>query len=116
MMKHPFSRFFGVGEKVEEAEREIISENEEVRKIPTSCIVPNRFQPRTIFDDNKIEELARTIHTHGIIQPIVVREYSTNQFEIIAGERRFRAVQKLGWDKVPAIIKNLMIQKRLLLH
>lgn len=91
-------------------------ENEEVRKIPTSCIVPNRFQPRTIFDDNKIEELARTIHTHGIIQPIVVREYSTNQFEIIAGERRFRAVQKLGWDKVPAIIKTLMIQKRLLLH
>lgn len=106
-MKHPFTRFFGVGEKVEESEREIISENDEVRKIPISCIVPNRFQPRTIFDENKIEELARTIHTHGIIQPIVVREYNSGEFEIIAGERRFRAVQSLGWESVPAIIKNL---------
>ncbi|GIN86735.1 nucleoid occlusion protein [Heyndrickxia sporothermodurans] len=106
-MKHPFSRFFGVGEKVEESEREILSENDEVRKIPISSIVPNRFQPRTIFDENKIEELARTIHTHGIIQPIVVREYSSGQFEIIAGERRFRAIQKLEWDSVPAIVKNL---------
>jgi ParB family transcriptional regulator, chromosome partitioning protein len=106
-MKHPFSRLFGVGEKEEELEREIVSENEEVRKIPISSIVPNRFQPRTVFNQEKIEELARTIHTHGIIQPIVVREYHLGQFEIIAGERRFRAIQMLGWDNVPAIIKNL---------
>ena len=119
-MKHPFSRFFSVGEKVEETEEELSieetkeelsseneNENEEVKKIPVSNIVPNRFQPRTVFDDEKIEELARTIHTHGIIQPIVVREFEYQQFEIIAGERRFRAVSKLGWEKVPAIIKNL---------
>lgn len=110
-MKHPFSRFFGVSEKEEEVEiefeTEIENDKEEVRKIPISNIVPNRFQPRTIFNEEKIQELARTIHTHGIIQPIVVREYEPEQFEIIAGERRFRAMQLLEWDTVPAIVKNL---------
>ena len=61
--------------------------NEEIKKIPIDHIIPNRFQPRTIFDDEKIEELSRTIHTHGIIQPIVVREFQQDTFEIIAGER-----------------------------
>lgn len=105
-MKHPFSRFFSFGEKEQE---EMIEkhEGEEVRKIPVSQIVPNRFQPRTIFDDEKIAELAQTIRTHGIIQPIVVRECEDGTFEIIAGERRWRAVQTLGWTEIPAIIKNL---------
>ncbi|KHD84999.1 nucleoid occlusion protein [Heyndrickxia ginsengihumi] len=110
-MKHPFSRFFGANNEIEEIVEgettEEVRNREEVQKIPVSNIVPNRFQPRTIFNEEKIEELARTIHTHGIIQPIVVREYEQGNFEIIAGERRFRAVQKLGWEKVPAIIKNL---------
>ena len=81
-------------------------ENEEIKKIPIDHIIPNRFQPRTIFDDEKIEELSRTIHTHGIIQPIVVREFEKDTFEIIAGERRWRAMKKLGWDLVPAIVKD----------
>ncbi|MEH7303875.1 nucleoid occlusion protein [Neobacillus drentensis] len=110
-MKQSFTRFFGLGDKGEqevELEKEIITEkNEEINKIPIDHIVPNRFQPRTVFDDEKIEELARTIHIHGIIQPIVVREFATGQFEIIAGERRFRAMKKLGWTEAPAIIKNL---------
>ena len=107
---HPFSRFFSLRDKEEqevEAETETVIERDEIMNIPITQIVPNRFQPRTIFDDNKIEELSRTIHTHGIIQPIVIREYKEDQFEIIAGERRWRAVQKLGWDTVPAIIKNM---------
>ncbi|EID42807.1 nucleoid occlusion protein [Parageobacillus thermoglucosidasius] len=104
-MKHPFSRFFSFGEKEqEEMEKQ---EKEEIKKIPVSKIIPNRFQPRTIFDEEKIEELALTIHTHGIIQPIVVRECEDGKFEIIAGERRWRAVQKLGWSEIPAIVKNL---------
>lgn len=106
-MKHPFSRLFGLGDKELPIERDMAEEREEVKKIPVADIVPNRFQPRTIFDESKIEELARTIHTHGIIQPIVVRETGAGHFEIIAGERRFRAVQMLGWVEVPAIIKNL---------
>ncbi|KMK95612.1 MULTISPECIES: nucleoid occlusion protein [Rossellomorea] len=110
-MKHPFSRFFGLGEKEQEPEEStesaVVEDRDEVKKIPVSQIVPNRFQPRTIFNDDKIEELSRTIHIHGIIQPIVVREYGEDQFEIIAGERRFRAVSKLGWETVPAIVKNM---------
>jgi ParB family transcriptional regulator, chromosome partitioning protein len=112
-MKQSFTRFFGLGDKGEqevevELEKELIIEkNEEINKIPIDHIVPNRFQPRTVFDEEKIEELARTIHIHGIIQPIVVRQFAIDQYEIIAGERRFRAMKKLGWTEAPAIIKNL---------
>ncbi|MDQ0233180.1 nucleoid occlusion protein [Metabacillus malikii] len=117
-MKHPFSRFFSLGEKeaepvvVSEVETEIDTEiveeeqyKEEVKHIDIKDIVPNRFQPRTVFSNEKIEELALTIRTHGIIQPIVVRLID-DKYEIIAGERRFRAVQTLGWDQIPAIIKD----------
>ena len=110
-MKHSFTRFFGLGDKGEqevELEQEIdIERNEEIRKIPINQIVANRFQPRTVFDEDKIEELSRTIHIHGIIQPIVVREFDIDRFEIIAGERRWRAMKKLGWTEAPAIVKNL---------
>jgi ParB family transcriptional regulator, chromosome partitioning protein len=120
-MKPSFSRFFGLGEKEKERnqveepnqmEEQTVEEidnidNEEIKKIPIDHIIPNRYQPRTVFDDEKIEELARTIHIHGVIQPIVVREYDQDRFEIIAGERRWRAMKKLEWDEVPAIVKNL---------
>jgi ParB family transcriptional regulator, chromosome partitioning protein len=113
-MKPSFSRFFGLGEKEkerieEEPAVEAIDneEHEEIKKIPIDHIIPNRYQPRTVFDDEKIEELARTIHIHGVIQPIVVREFDQERFEIIAGERRWRAMKKLEWEEVPAIIKNL---------
>ncbi len=110
-MKSPFSKIFGIGEKeeTEETVETVINEmreSEGINRILLSNIVPNRFQPRTVFDDEKIAELALTIRTHGIIQPIVVREYDEDKFEIIAGERRFRAVTKLGWDTIPAIIKD----------
>jgi ParB family chromosome partitioning protein len=106
-MKSPFSRFFGSGEKEEEVTDQHIEQNEVIVKIPLNSIIPNRFQPRTIFDDSRIEELARTIHTHGVIQPIVVRKMDNDQYEIIAGERRFRAMTKLEWTEVPVIIRNL---------
>lgn len=106
-MKSPFSRFFGNSEKAELAVKAEADHSEEVVKIPIEQIVPNRFQPRTIFDDSKIEELARTIHTHGVIQPIVVRPMDNQQYEIIAGERRYRAMKKLEWTEVPAIVRNL---------
>ena len=108
-MKSSFTRFFGLGEKGEqEVEQELdIERNEEIKKIPINQIIPNRFQPRTVFDEDKIEELSRTIHIHGIIQPIVVREFAADKFEIIAGERRWRAMKKLGWTEAPAIVKNL---------
>ncbi len=110
-MKNSFTRFFGLGEKenqVVELEKELEVENtEEIKKIAIDQIIPNRFQPRTVFDEGKIDELAQTIQIHGIIQPIVVRQFEVNRYEIIAGERRWRAMKRLGWDEVPAIIKNL---------
>ena len=110
-MKSSFTRFFGLGDKGEqevELEKELdIERNEEIKKIPINQIIPNRFQPRTVFDEDKIEELSRTIHIHGIIQPIVVREFAIDKYEIIAGERRWRAMKKLGWAEAPAIVKNL---------
>lgn len=111
-MKSPFSRFFGGGvkeeEQVEQNEVNVDPQmaTEEVIKIPIEKIIPNRYQPRTVFDDEKIEELSRTIHTHGVIQPIVVRPFG-EQYEIIAGERRYRAIKKLEWMEVPAIVRNL---------
>ncbi|WP_332692397.1 nucleoid occlusion protein [Halalkalibacter lacteus] len=110
-MKQPFSRLFGFSDKQAEVEvsgNEEISQghsNEEVKEINISDIVPNRFQPRTVFDEERIEELAQTIRTHGVIQPIVVRERD-GKFELIAGERRWRAVTKLGWDTIPALVKE----------
>lgn len=104
-MKSPFSRFFGIGEK---EEQEIVEKtnHEEIKQLPVLDIVPNRYQPRTVFVDERIEELSLTIRTHGIIQPIVVRQFEENKYEIIAGERRWRAVQKLGWETIPAIVKD----------
>ncbi len=69
-------------------------------------IIPNRFQPRLAFDDAKIEELASSIKNHGIIQPLVLRQVA-DKYEIIAGERRYKAAILAGLQKVPAIISNL---------
>ncbi len=77
-----------------------------VQEIALDQIVPNRFQPRKVFTDSAIEELAETIHEHGLLQPIVLREYATDRYEIIAGERRFRAMQHLHMDKAPAIVQK----------
>ncbi|AKO94898.1 nucleoid occlusion protein [Priestia filamentosa] len=107
-MKSAFSRFFNLKDKPEEHEINIEEKEirDEVKELPVSQISPNRYQPRTIFQENKIEELAQTIRTHGIIQPIIVRKMTEGQFEIIAGERRWRAVQSLGWVTIPAIVKQ----------
>lgn len=109
-MKSPFSRWFGGKEAEVKSEVEAVSTAaEEVVKIPIDRIVPNRFQPRTVFDEEKIEELSRTIHTHGVIQPIVLRPSTETEgmYEIIAGERRYRAMKKLQWEEVPAIVRML---------
>lgn len=79
----------------------------QVEKIAVKQIIPNRFQPRQIFSQQKITELAETIKEHGLLQPIILREYEKDKYEIIAGERRFRAIKYLGWEKVPAIVKKM---------
>lgn len=74
--------------------------------LPVDEIVSNPYQPRTVFDQSAIGELAKTIHTHGVIQPIVVRRKASG-YELIAGERRWRAVKSLGWSTIPAIIRDM---------
>lgn len=77
----------------------------EVVQIPIDRIKPSPYQPRSVFNEAKIEELCQTIKTHGIIQPIVVRVVE-GSYEIIAGERRYRAMKKIGARTIPAIIKE----------
>ena len=79
----------------------------QVVEIPVAAIVPNQYQPRKVFDQTEIQELAQTISEHGLLQPIVVREFRPGEYEIIAGERRFRAVKLLQWEKIPAIVEKM---------
>lgn len=78
-----------------------------VQQLPLNAITPNQFQPRKVFSADSIQELAATIKEHGLLQPIIVREYAPDQYEIIAGERRYRAMQLLGWEKAPAIVQKM---------
>ncbi|MBL0385029.1 nucleoid occlusion protein [Tumebacillus sp. ITR2] len=105
-MKEQLSRIFGLGERESDNGTGNGSNQEEVRQIPIGQIVSSPYQPRTIFDDERIEELAQTIRTHGMIQPIVVRKVGET-YELIAGERRWRACTKLGFETIPAIIREL---------
>jgi ParB family chromosome partitioning protein len=74
--------------------------------VDSDLLRPNKFQPRTNIDDAKIEELARSIRSNGIIQPIVVRKVEGG-YEIVAGERRWRASQRLGLLKVPVVVRDI---------
>ncbi|MEL7649531.1 MAG: nucleoid occlusion protein [Sedimentibacter sp.] len=67
-------------------------------------IIPNKNQPRKIFDDKALEELSQSIKNYGIIQPITVRKIYDDIFEIVAGERRFKAIRLLGHETIPAVV------------
>lgn len=79
----------------------------ELRKISIDHIVPGKYQPRREIDTNALEELAESIRSQGIIQPIVVRSIGQKRFEIIAGERRWRAAQLTDLKEIPAIIRDI---------
>jgi len=74
--------------------------------VPLDQIAPNPYQPRRAFDETSIEELARSIREHGIVQPLVVTR-AGDHYNLIAGERRYRAAQRAGLDTVPVIVKEL---------
>lgn len=77
-----------------------------VLQVPIEDIIPNRFQPRLAFDDASLNDLASSIKQHGIIQPLVLRR-KNDKYEIIAGERRYKASKLAGLTSVPAVISNL---------
>jgi ParB family chromosome partitioning protein len=86
-------------------DREPTAESDQ-REIDVDLLEPNRFQPRQVFQEDKLEELAQSIRAHGFIQPIVVRR-AGERYQIIAGERRWRAAQRLGLSRVPVAIKSI---------
>jgi len=86
-------------------DREPTTESDQ-REIDIDLLEPNRFQPRQVFLEAKLEELAQSIRVHGFIQPIVVRR-AGERYQIIAGERRWRAAQRLGLSRVPVVIRSI---------
>ena len=88
-------------DSVEDAEREGL-----VRELPVDGIKPNRFQPRHALDPSTLNELKASIAANGLLQPIVVRQLEAG-YELVAGERRWRAVRSLGWKKVAAVVREV---------
>ena len=91
---------------VENAESES-SPRDALRELPLDVITPGPYQPRSIFDADRLEELAESIRHQGVIQPVVVRATGDNEFQLIAGERRWRAAQLADIEKIPAIIRDV---------
>lgn len=87
------------------------SDQDQIQEIPLKQIIPNTYQPRRQFDDVQLNELAQSIQVNGLLQPIIVRLNEDQKYEIIAGERRFRAVELLNWDKIPAIVRDYSNQE-----
>jgi ParB family transcriptional regulator, chromosome partitioning protein len=81
-------------------------ETDQLREIDTDRIIPNSHQPRKNFDEDALNELANSIREHGIVQPIVVRPLDDGFFELIAGERRWRASQRAGLARLPAVVRE----------
>ena len=86
--------------------REAAQASGALRELPISSIRANPLQPRTTFDEEELADLARSIEASGLLQPVVVRPRDGG-YELIAGERRWRAVQRLGWANVPAVIREV---------
>jgi len=87
----------------------------QTNKIPIADLERNKYQPRTIFDEEKLAELSSSIKQNGVIQPIAVRsnKYEPGKFEIVAGERRWLAAQKAGLNEVPVVVLDIDDQKSL---
>jgi ParB family chromosome partitioning protein len=81
--------------------------SDELRHLPLDVIRPGRFQPRSVFDADKLEELASSIRAQGVVQPVLVRETGPGEYELIAGERRWRAAQLAAIETIPAVVRDV---------
>jgi ParB family chromosome partitioning protein len=82
-------------------------------EIDLDLIEPNNFQPRTNFDEDRLEQLAQSIRANGIIQPLLVRRLFADKYQLVAGERRWRAAQRAGLHRVPCVVKEIPEDKML---
>src|SRR5919112_3992110 len=87
--------------------------NEELREVDIDLIEPNNVQPRTRFDETQLEELAQSIKANGVVQPILVRKANGGRYQIVAGERRWRAAQRAGLQRIPSVIRDVPDDKML---
>ncbi len=85
--------------------------SDEIVELPIDELRPNPYQPRKVFDEVKLQELADSIKEHGVFQPIIVKRSSIKGYEIIAGERRVKACKIAGLDKIPAIVRDFTDQQ-----
>ena len=81
--------------------------NDRLTTVPIGDIRPGRYQPRVQMDDEALQELAESIKAQGVIQPVIVREQGLNGYELIAGERRWRASQLAGLTEMPVVVKSI---------
>jgi ParB family transcriptional regulator, chromosome partitioning protein len=84
-----------------------------LREIPIDAVIPNPHQPRSHFDESALDELAASIREHGLLQPLVVTQLAGGDYQLIAGERRWRAVRRAGLSTVPVVVKEATPQQQL---
>jgi len=99
----------GLGALLGEYMEEVDSTDGEVRRLPLAVITPNPLQPRREFAEGELDELSASIAENGLLQPLVVRPSpgARDRFELVAGERRFRAIRKLQWEDVPVLVREV---------
>jgi ParB family transcriptional regulator, chromosome partitioning protein len=90
-----------------DASPSVIAQEGELRMLPIQQIQPGKYQPRRHWNDEALDELAASIKAQGLIQPVVVREIGKHSYELIAGERRWRAAQRAQLAEMPALVKNV---------
>ncbi len=105
----------GLGALLGEYVDEDVDPEGPVRELPVARIRPNPYQPRTDFAEEDLERLVESIRENGLLQPLVVRPAGGNEWEIVAGERRYRALEELGRESAPAVVRELTDRQMLVL-
>lgn len=90
---------------------ELWEKNGSTTEVPVERIIPNRYQPRRKFDEEKLAELAQSIREHGVLQPVMVRPRANGDYELVVGERRLRACRNIGLETIPAVVREISDQE-----
>ena len=78
-----------------------------LKQLPVDALRPNPYQPRRVFDESALSELAESMQRSGLLQPIVARAAENGEYDVVVGERRWRAAQQLGWTEIAAVVRDV---------